>query len=83
MPKATSLVAKHFMLEKRGVLEVGNYADVNVFDINALKINATFTDPCRYSEGMRYVIVNGVPVIQNGEHTGARSGRVLRHKAVK
>lgn len=77
--KVGSLPAQHFMLEGRGVLKVGNYADINVFDLNALKINSTFDDPCQYSEGMDYVIVNGVPVIAQGEHTGKRAGRVLRH----
>ena len=77
--KATSMPAKHFHLAGRGVLEVGNYADINVFDLNALKIHSTFSDVCRYSSGMDYVIVNGTPVIANGEHTGARSGKTLRH----
>ena len=77
--KATSMPAKHFHLDGRGVLEVGNYADINVFDLNALKIHSTFSDVCRYSSGMDYVIVNGAPVIANGEHTGARSGKTLRH----
>jgi len=77
--KATSLPAKHFRLEKRGVLEPGYYADINVFDLNQLKINATFNEPCKFSSGMDYVIVNGTPVIAKGEHTGIRAGRVLRH----
>ena len=77
--KATSTPAKHFRLEKRGVLEAGYNADINVFDLNALKVNSTFSDVCRYASGMDYVIVNGVPVIAKGEHTGARAGKVLRH----
>ena len=78
--KATSLSAKHFNLKKRGMLLEGYYADINVFDINELKINSTITDPTHYSEGMHYVLVNGVPTIANGEHTGVRAGRVLRNK---
>ena len=77
--KVGMIPAQHFMLEKRGTLEVGNYADVNVFDLDALKINATFADPCHYSTGMDYVIINGVPVIANGEIRHQRAGRVLRH----
>lgn len=77
--KVGSVPAQHFMLEGRGVLAVGNYADINVFNIYDLKENATFPDPCHYSEGMDYVIVNGTPVIAKGEYTGARCGRVLRH----
>jgi N-acyl-D-aspartate/D-glutamate deacylase len=71
--------ARHFMLEGRGVLTPGNFADINVFSLDDLKINATLTDPRRYSSGMDYVIVNGEPVIARGKHTGARPGRTLRH----
>jgi len=81
--KATSLPAKHFNIRKRGMIAEGYYADINVFDINALKVNATIEDPCHYSEGMYYVIVNGVPTIVEGEHTGTRSGRVLRNLPIK
>jgi len=77
--KACYLPAQHFRLEDRGHLAVGAYADINVFDINTLKINATFNEPCKYSSGMDYVIINGDPVIANGEFLGKRSGRVLRH----
>ena len=77
--KVGSVPAQHFMLEGRGVLEVGNYADINVFNIYDLKENATFTDPNHYSDGMDYVIVNGKPIIAKGEFTGDRNGRVLRH----
>jgi len=77
--KATSLAAKHYRLEKRGVLEAGYYADINVFNIHDLKINATFNDPCKYCEGMDYVLVNGEAVVAKGEVTKRRAGRVLRH----
>jgi N-acyl-D-amino-acid deacylase len=77
--KLGSMPAAHFRLEKRGSLEVGNYADINVFDINDLKIHATLEKANRYCTGMDFVIVNGKPVLANGEHTGVRSGRVLRH----
>ncbi len=81
--KATSRAAKHFNIKKRGLLAEGYYADINVFDLNELKINATFTEPNRYSEGMDYVLVNGTPVIAKGEHTGARPGKTLRNLPVK
>ena len=71
--------ANHFRLEKRGTLEVGNYADINVFDLDALKINSTFSEPCKFSTGMDYVIINGVPVIAKGEIQHQRAGKVLRH----
>ena len=81
--KMTSLPAKHFNLKKRGMIAEGYYADINVFDINALKVNATISDPCHYCEGMYYVIVNGVPTIVEGEHTGIRAGKVIRNLPVK
>lgn len=77
--KATSRPAEFYRLENRGILLPGFYADVNVFDLNELKINATFSNPRQYCTGMDYVIVNGTPVIAKGEHTKARAGRVLRH----
>ena len=77
--KATSRPAEFYRLENRGILLPGFYADINVFDLDELKINATFSNPRQYCTGMDYVIVNGTPVIAKGEHTKARSGRVLRH----
>ena len=77
--KLGSLPADHFGLAGRGRLEVGCFADVNVFDLNALQIHATLEQVNHYCTGMDYVIVNGTPVIAKGEHTLARSGRVLRH----
>ena len=77
--KVGMLPAQHYMLEGRGILEVGKYADINVFNLYELKENATFPDPHHYSGGMDYVLVNGEPVIAKGQYTGARCGRVLRH----
>ena len=78
--KLGSLPAHHFRLDGRGRLEVGCYADINVFDLNGLQIHATLEQVNRYCTGMDYVIVNGKPVIFEGEHTGVRSGRALRHR---
>ncbi len=83
LTKVSSVPARHFRLEGRGVLAEGNFADINVFDLNALRINSTFSEVSRYSSGMDYVIVNGRPVIAQGEHTGERAGRVLRHMPKK
>lgn len=80
LERVSSIPAKHYRLEGRGVLAQGYYADINVFDINELKVNATFEQINQYSTGMYYVIVNGIPVIEKGVHTGSRAGRVLRHK---
>ena len=78
--KATKRVADHYRLENRGQLKEGFFADINIFDLDNLTINATFTEPCRYCSGFDYVIVNGTPVIENTLHTGKRAGRVLRRK---
>ena len=80
MMKVSSIPAEHYRLEKRGVLAEGYCADINIFDLNELQIHADFTQPNKYCTGMDYVIVNGVPVIAEGQHTGTRSGRVLRRK---
>ncbi len=77
--KVTGMPAEHYKLENRGVLKEGNFADINVFNFDNLKINATFAEPCRYCEGMDYVFVNGKAVIENGVHTKMRAGKVLRH----
>jgi N-acyl-D-amino-acid deacylase len=53
-------------------------ADVVVFDPETVRDLATFDDPNRLSEGMEYVLINGVPVIENGKMTGALPGKVLR-----
>lgn len=62
----------------RGVLKQGMWADVVIFDPLTVRDVATFDDPNRLSEGMGFVLVNGVPVIENGKMTGARPGKVLR-----
>jgi N-acyl-D-amino-acid deacylase len=65
-------------LTDRGVLKLGMSADVMVFDPETVRDVATFDDPNRLSEGMEYVLINGVPVIENGKMTGALPGKVLR-----
>jgi len=61
----------------RGVLKVGMWADVVVFDPETVRDLATFDRPNQLSEGMRFVLVNGVPVIEEGKMTNALPGRVL------
>lgn len=77
--KVTGRAASHYKLQRRGMLAEGYFADINVFDLDALKINATFAEPCHYCSGMDHVIVNGQIVIAQGKHTGLRPGRALRH----
>jgi dihydroorotase/N-acyl-D-amino-acid deacylase len=76
--KFTSLPAKRMRLADRGVLEPGRWADVVVFDPQTVRDVATFEDPNRYAVGMRFVLVNGVPVIEEGKMTGATPGKVVR-----
>jgi len=77
--KMTSLNAAKVGLTDRGLLRPGQLADVTVFDPATVIDRATYTEPFQYGAGIEYVIVNGQIVLQNGEHTGAMPGRVLRH----
>ena len=76
--KMTSLPARHFKLSDRGVLREGMAADIVLFDPARVADAATFEKPHAYATGIPYVLVNGVMVVKNGEHTGARPGVVLR-----
>jgi dihydroorotase/N-acyl-D-amino-acid deacylase len=76
--KFSSLPAQRMHLADRGVLKAGMWADVVVFDPARIRDLATFAQPNQLSEGMRWVLVNGVPVIADGQATGALPGKVLR-----
>jgi N-acyl-D-amino-acid deacylase len=76
--KFSSLPAQRMRLTDRGVLKQGMWADVVVFDPATIRDLATFEKPNQLSEGMNYVLVNGVPVIDQGKMTGALPGKVLR-----
>ncbi len=76
--KFSALAAQRMRLADRGVLKQGMWADVVVFDPETVHDVATFDDPNRLSEGMEYVLVNGVPVIEEGKMTGTLPGKVLR-----
>ena len=76
--KMTSLPATTFRLKDRGVIRVGAWADITVFDPAQVTDNATYDQPHQYATGMHCVIVNGVPVVRDDAVTGARPGRVLR-----
>jgi N-acyl-D-amino-acid deacylase len=75
--KMTSLPARHFRLDRRGLLKEGYSADVTVFDPARVRDAATFERPHQYAEGVPYVIVNGAVVVRQGEHTRARAGQAL------
>ena len=76
--KMTSLPAAITGLTDRGLLRPGMAADITLFDPETVIDKATFENPMQYPVGIPYVIVNGVVVIDQGQHTGAKPGRVLR-----
>lgn len=76
--RLTSLPAANLRLDQRGLLRPGYFADVVVFDPNTIRDVATFDKPHQFSTGVRHVFVNGAQVLKNGEHTGAKPGRVIR-----
>jgi N-acyl-D-amino-acid deacylase len=75
--KLTSLPATNLGLDHRGLLQDGYFADVVVFDPKTIIDHATYEKPHQYAEGVRHVFVNGVQVLKDGEHTGAKPGRAL------
>jgi N-acyl-D-amino-acid deacylase len=75
--KMTSMPAEHFGLHDRGRLEPGRAADVVVLDLERLEDGSTLDDPVNYVRGVDYVLVNGTPVVADGDHTGALPGRHL------
>jgi N-acyl-D-amino-acid deacylase len=81
--KFSSLPAQRMRLSDRGVLKAGMWADIVVFDPATIRDLADFEKPNQLSEGMEYVLVNGVPVIDGGKMTGALPGKVLRGAGYK
>jgi N-acyl-D-amino-acid deacylase len=78
--KMTSAPADRLGLSDRGRLRDGFAADIVVFDPLTVRSNATYDEPRRYPDGIEHVIVNGVPVVSGGEHTGALPGTVVRRR---
>jgi N-acyl-D-amino-acid deacylase len=76
--RLTTLPAQTLRLDRRGALKPGFFADVVVFDPACVQDHATFDKPHQYSTGVVHVFVNGKQVLKNGEHTGAKPGRVVR-----
>jgi N-acyl-D-amino-acid deacylase len=76
--KFAALPAQRMRLTDRGVLKAGMWADVVVFDPATVRDLATFDNPNQLAQGMEYVLVNGVPVIDQGKMTGAKPGKALR-----
>ncbi|HMR56490.1 MAG TPA: D-aminoacylase [Cyclobacteriaceae bacterium] len=76
--KLTALPAANLKIKKRGSITPGNFADLAIFDAAKIQDHATFEKPHQYSTGMMHVFVNGTQVLKEGEHTGAKPGRVVR-----
>jgi N-acyl-D-amino-acid deacylase len=76
--RLTSLPAANLKLRRRGSLAPGSFADVVVFDPDAVTDHATFEQPHQYATGVVHVFVNGTQVVRDGQHTGATPGRVVR-----
>lgn len=76
--RLTSFPAANLGLRRRGSLAAGFHADVVVFDPATITDHATYERPHQYATGVRHVLVNGTPVVLDGEHTGATPGRVVR-----
>jgi N-acyl-D-amino-acid deacylase len=76
--KLAALPAENLKIERRGRLQEGYFADVVVLDPARIQDHATYEKPHQYSTGVIHVFVNGVQVLKEGEHTGAKPGRVVR-----
>ena len=76
--RMSALPASNLGITDRGSLKAGNFADIAVFDPAKISDQASFTKPQQYAVGMVHVLVNGVPVLRNGEHTGAKPGRFVK-----
>ncbi|MDX6443038.1 MAG: N-acyl-D-amino-acid deacylase [Blastocatellia bacterium] len=75
--KLSGLPATNLGLDHRGFIKEGYFADVVVFDPNTIADKATYDKPHQYAVGMKHVFVNGIQVLKDGEHTGAKAGRAL------
>jgi N-acyl-D-amino-acid deacylase len=75
--KMTSLPAQLIRMKERGLLIKGYKADIAIFNPETIRENGTYAEPCRYSSGTEYVIVNGKISIDKGEYNGALNGKML------
>jgi N-acyl-D-amino-acid deacylase len=76
--KMTKLPATNLRIARRGELKAGNYADVVIFDPATIQDHASFDKPHQFATGVAHVLVNGVVVLKDGEHTGAKPGRFVK-----
>ena len=76
--RLTGFPASNLKLKERGLLKENYFADIVIFNKDEVKDNATFEEPLQFAEGVNHVLVNGVPVLMNGEHTNKFSGRFVK-----
>ena len=76
--RLTTLPARNLRIASRGAITPGYFADITIFDPAKITDNATFEKPHQYATGMVHVFVNGVQVVKDGDHTGAKPGRFVR-----
>jgi N-acyl-D-amino-acid deacylase len=75
----TSLPATKFNLKDRGLLIEGKKADILVFDETTIRDNSVYENPHQYTTGISHVLVNGKLVVEDGQHTGQKSGQTIRN----
>jgi N-acyl-D-amino-acid deacylase len=81
--RLTSLPATNLGLARRGALQPGYFADVVVFDPRTIAAHSTYANPHQYATGMQHVFVNGTQVLNDGQHTGAKPGRVVTKSSTR
>ena len=81
--KLSGLAAQQLHIKKRGTLQIGNYGDVILFDPATVNANSTYEKPHQLASGMIDVFVNGVQVLKDGIHTGAKPGRAVYGPGLK
>ena len=73
----SSQSARRLGIHDRGLITEGYFADVAIFDADEIIDRASFEQPHQYATGMKFVLVNGELVVEDGVHTGSRPGRIL------
>jgi N-acyl-D-amino-acid deacylase len=81
--RMTGMPAEKFRLTERGLVRAGYFADLVIFDPESIADIGTYEDPRRYPNGLSHVFVNGIAIVADGKHTGARPGRALRRGSGK
>ena len=78
MRKMTSMSLQRFGIRDRGLIREGCFADITIFDEATVGERGTYFDPAHFPEGIKHVIINGTPVLQDGVYNSKLCGRVLR-----